>query len=351
MAARRERLLYHTPRLVCTGCCSAERAAVHPHARIARASLAAVLACALLSACGSPAPASSSTQPTSPSRPTTPGSTRTATPAAGAEPSTPATPVHPARAVSGTAPAAALPFPAPIATIPAPKPAKTLTGPRDLAVPMLMYHVIGVAPTGAAHPDLYVTPAEFVAQLRYLSAHGYHVVTLQRAYDFWQGEATLPSKPVIMSFDDGDTPDFTIAAPLMNEVRWPGVLNLIVGKRKLRLKPGIIRALIAAGWEIDSHTMTHTDVPGLGAKQLVYEIAGSRKALQRLYGVPVNFFCYPSGRFDDAAIAEVKAAGYLGATTTRGGLAKPSELYLLRRVRVSAGTSPAGLGALLGDAR
>jgi peptidoglycan/xylan/chitin deacetylase (PgdA/CDA1 family) len=258
---------------------------------------------------------------------------------------------QPTRAVAGSAPAEDLPLPAPIATLPAPKPAKTITGPRDMGVPVLMYHVIGIAPAGAANPDLYVTPDEFVAQLRYLSTHGYHAVTLQQVYDFWHNGGTLPSKPVVLSFDDGDTPDYTIAAPLMKQLDWPGCLNLVVGKKKLRLKPGIIRALIAAGWEIDSHTITHTDVPGLGAERLKKEIAGSRKRLQDLYGVPVNFFCYPSGAFDANAVAAVEAAGYLGATTTRGGLARPGTPFLMRRVRVSGGRSVSSFASLLDDAR
>jgi peptidoglycan/xylan/chitin deacetylase (PgdA/CDA1 family) len=276
--------------------------------------------------------------------------TATGAPAGSLAASAAATPTAPA--VAGTAPADALPLLAPIATIPAPKPAKTLRGGQPLGVPVLMYHVIGTAPAGARNRDLYVPPQEFVAHLTYLSTHGYHVVTLQQVYDFWQSQdATLPSNPVVLSFDDGDSPDFTIAAPLLSELHWPGTLNLIVGRKHLRLKPGIIRALIAAGWEIDSHTMTHTEVAGLGQRRLVREIAGSRRALQRLYGVPVNFFCYPAGRFDAAAVAEVKAAGYLGATTTMGGLARPGDVFLMRRVRVSGGTSARALGVLLSDAR
>ena len=239
----------------------------------------------------------------------------------------------------------------PIATLPAPKPAKLLTGPSDAGVPVLMYHVIGVAPAGAAHPDLYVTPKEFVAQMTYLSTHGYHAVTLQQVWDYWHGASTLPSNPVVISFDDGDTPDFTIVAPLLNELHWPGTLNLIVGKKHLRFPVSIVRALIAAGWEIDSHTMTHTDVPGLSAAKLRYEIAQSRVRLRQLYGVPVNFFCYPSGRFDDNAVAAVKAAGYLGATTTLGGLARPGDPWRMRRVRISGGHSAASFAALLRGAK
>ena len=60
-----------------------------------------------------------------------------------------------------------------------------------------------------------------------------------------------------------------------------------------------------------------------------------------------NFFCYPSGRYDDAVVAAVKAAGYLGATTTNFGLARPQDLYTLARVRVNGGEGARGLAAAL----
>ncbi|MDR3685471.1 MAG: polysaccharide deacetylase family protein [Coriobacteriia bacterium] len=247
---------------------------------------------------------------------------------------------------SGPAPWAAKLLP-PIAGLPDPQPATDITGPRDLGVPILMYHIIGIAPAGAPNPDLYVRQGDFIAQLRYLATNGYHAVTLQQVYDFWHNGGTLPDKPVVLSFDDGDTPDFTVVAPLLNELQWPGVLNLIVGRHKLRFKKPIVRALIKAGWEIDSHTVTHTELPGLSARQLAFEVTGSRKQLQALYHVPVNFFCYPSGRFDAAGVAAVQQAGYLGATTTLGGLARPSQGFLMRRVRVSGGESIASFATLL----
>jgi len=210
-----------------------------------------------------------------------------------------------------------------------------------------MYHVIGISPVGARNPDLYVKQGDFIAQLRYLVLNGYHAVTLQQVYDFWHKGGTLPDKPVVLSFDDGDTADFTVVAPLLDELQWPGILNLIVGRHQLRFKKPIVRALIKAGWEIDSHTVTHTELTGLSAKRLAFEVGDSRKKLQTLYHVPVNFFCYPSGRFDAAAVAAVRKAGYLGATTTLGGLAQPKQGFLMHRVRVSGGESIESFAARL----
>ena len=43
---------------------------------------------------------------------------------------------------------------------------------------------------------------------------GDHVVTLQELYDHWHG-APLPSKPVVVSFDDGFRDQYTRALPTM----------------------------------------------------------------------------------------------------------------------------------------
>jgi peptidoglycan/xylan/chitin deacetylase (PgdA/CDA1 family) len=76
-----------------------------------------------------------------------------------------------------------------------------------------------------------------------------------------------------------------------------------------------------------------------------YDITESRKVLSKRFGVPVNFFCYPSGKFNARAVADVEDAGYLLATTTIDGFAKPSEPFKLRRIRVAGGESLKAFGA------
>ena len=68
--------------------------------------------------------------------------------------------------------------------------------------------------------------------------------------------------------------------------------------------------------------------------------------------MPVNWFCYPSGHYDAAVIAAVKAAGYLGSTTVVPGWARPgSDPYRLPRLRVLGGTSPQALLAQIAAIR
>jgi peptidoglycan/xylan/chitin deacetylase (PgdA/CDA1 family) len=216
-------------------------------------------------------------------------------------------------------------------------------GNRLRPVPILMYHVLSSPPANAPYPDLYVAPAAFRGQVAWLAAHGYRAVTLQRVFDAWRGAATLPAKPVVLTFDDGYLSDVRTA------LHWPGVLNLEVANLKpvWGIRPPGVRKLLAAGWELDAHTLTHPDLTTVDTARLREEVTGSRAAIRKMFHVPVNFFCYPAGRYDDAVIAAVQGAGYLGATTTNYGLARPDDLYTLARVRVSGSDGVKGFAAKL----
>jgi peptidoglycan/xylan/chitin deacetylase (PgdA/CDA1 family) len=231
--------------------------------------------------------------------------------------------------------------------VPVPIPRRRFHGPRlRTPVPVLMYHVIGTPPPSAPYPELFVSRQLFAAQMAGLARAGYHAVTLGRVWQAWHGRAPLPSRPIVLSFDDGYRGDFGAAMPILHRHRWPGVLNLLVAnlhRHGWGLKGWMVRRMIANGWEVDSHTLTHPDLATLSPTRLWQEVHGSRVALRRLFHVPVRFFCYPSGAFDAAVIAAVRRAGYLGATTEIPGLARRSQPYRLARVRVDEGEAPAAL--------
>lgn len=220
--------------------------------------------------------------------------------------------------------------------------------PRALPVPILTYHVIGAAPATAPYPELYVDPAEFRAEIWWLATHGYHGVTLREVYDSWTRGAALPTKPVVVSFDDGHPSHLRIGLPTLSVVGWPGVLNLHIGN----LVPAQVDTLIRAGWEIASHTLTHRDLTTLDAVSLHREVAGSRAWIRGVFDVPVAFFCYPAGRYDARVIHEVRRAGYSGATTTDEGFARPQDgMWTLHRLRVKRSDGVRGLAARLGSRR
>jgi peptidoglycan/xylan/chitin deacetylase (PgdA/CDA1 family) len=208
---------------------------------------------------------------------------------------------------------------------------------HDHPVPILMYHVIADAPAGVAYPELFVRPSDFAAQMSWLAVHGFHAVTLHQVYDYWLHSTPLPKQPIVLSFDDGYLGQDTHAVPVLHKLHWPGVLNLKVDalKSAYALPAWRVRQMLAAGWELDAHTITHPDLTHVDDARLWLEVHGSRVELQRLFHVPVDFFCYPSGRYNTHVVAAVRRAGYLGATTTNYGLAKPRDIYTLGRIRIN----------------
>jgi peptidoglycan/xylan/chitin deacetylase (PgdA/CDA1 family) len=220
---------------------------------------------------------------------------------------------------------------------------------HDAAVPILMYHVIARAPAGAPNPGLFVPPSLFRAQLAWLARNGYHAVSLRRVYDYWTRGRPLPRRPVVVSFDDGYLADLREAMPALRTHGWSGVLNLELNN----VRPGDltafqVRELIRAGWEIDAHTITHPDLRAVGAAQLQREVAGSRSQIRQRFGVPVDFFCYPAGKYDARVVTAVRAAGYRAATTVDFGLASPRDgLFTLKRVRIDPGDGVSGFAAKL----
>jgi peptidoglycan/xylan/chitin deacetylase (PgdA/CDA1 family) len=224
------------------------------------------------------------------------------------------------------------------------------------SVPILMYHVIAPPPAGAPFPGLYVTPSQFSEQMQALHRAGWHAVTLDQLGAHWRSGAPLgPGKPIVLSFDNGYHSQYAQALPILRGFGWVGDENVqLTGLPPSQggLSSTEIQALVNAGWELDTQGLSHADLIALDATALHEQIAATRETLRRRYHVPVNWFCYPSGHYDPTVVAEVKAAGYVGATTVVPGWARSADdPYRLHRLRVLGGTSGAELLSLIEDTR
>jgi peptidoglycan/xylan/chitin deacetylase (PgdA/CDA1 family) len=224
-----------------------------------------------------------------------------------------------------------------------------------VAVPILMYHVINPPPPGAKFPGLYVTREELQAQVNVLAKAGFHSVTMDQMLAAWRGRGSLPSKPIVLSFDNGYQSQYTNALPVLRSVGWVGVENIqLTGLPPSQggMSEAQVRGLVAAGWELDTQGFSHADLIAITPSELHYQVAVARREVQRRYRVVTNWFCYPSGHYNAAVIAEVRAAGYVGSTTVVPGWASSSEdLYRLPRLRVLGGTSPEALLAQIAATR
>ena len=215
-------------------------------------------------------------------------------------------------------------------------------GPAAINVPILTYHYIRV------NPDRYdrmgfalsVTPADFAAQMDWLAQNGYHPITTEDLYAYLQGARGLPSKPVILTFDDGYADFFTTALPILigHDFRAEEyVVSSFVGQPGY-MTAAQVREADRSGIEIGSHTVSHANLAASSTGASWAQITQSKAFLEQLIGHPIVSFCYPSGKFSSAVASQVAAAGYHDATTTRFGYSHTmGDRYVWTRLRVSGG--------------
>ncbi len=95
-------------------------------------------------------------------------------------------------------------------------------------------------------------------------------------------------------------------------------------------------ALVRAGHEIGSHTLSHPILTRLDDEALELEVKHSKSGLERWTGTSIDGFCYPNGDHDERVRERVRAAGYRWACSTIPGRNRaPLELFDVRRIDVT----------------
>jgi peptidoglycan/xylan/chitin deacetylase (PgdA/CDA1 family) len=220
-------------------------------------------------------------------------------------------------------------------------------------VPILMYHYIRVNPEPRDHLgfNLSVAPADFSAQMAFLAAHGFHPINMRDLRDYFLAHRALPSKPVIITLDDGYHDLYTAAYPVLKEHHFKAVAYIIsgfLGGPETVTREQVLE-MEANRIEIGSHTVSHPDLTKLSADELHRQLQDSKLAIEALLGHPVLDFCYPAGQVNPTVLQAVQAAGYETATTTAAGTQhSASDRYTWSRVRVGGGESLAQFAEKLG---
>jgi peptidoglycan/xylan/chitin deacetylase (PgdA/CDA1 family) len=225
---------------------------------------------------------------------------------------------------------------------------------RTARVPILMYHYVSDPPADAdrVRVDLSVTPRRFEEQLRYLKDAGYTCVSLSDLVRYLQEGTPLPPNPVVLTFDDGYVDNYLYAFPLLRQYGFRGTFFVITGfldeQRHGYLSWEQAATMEENGMDVEPHSYTHTDLRGRSVDYLVWQIEGSREAIEAHLHKTAAFFCYPAGRYDAQTIAVLRSAHFQAAVTTNPGSDHTtSGLLELTRVRVHGGDAIEKFGALM----
>lgn len=202
--------------------------------------------------------------------------------------------------------------------------------PKD-GIPVLMYHKIGDPVATSRQKSLWVSAERFEWQMKYLKEHGYQSVTFK---DLTKGE--MPSKPVVITFDDGYLNQYELAFPIMRRWGQKGVFYVVANAiakdnywhdpaqepRIPMMNLAQIKEILQAGMEIGSHTMNHRRLLSIPREEARQEIRQSKISLEKLLEEPMVSFAFPYGNGEDEGdlVSACGDAGYRWAIGIHAGI-------------------------------
>jgi peptidoglycan/xylan/chitin deacetylase (PgdA/CDA1 family) len=208
-------------------------------------------------------------------------------------------------------------------------------------IPILCYHRFAKECTS----QLCAPEEIFDRQMKYLKENGYRVISLEMLQGYLEYKTPLPEKSVIITIDDGYKSVYEVALPILKKYNFTASLfiytDFVAGGSAMTWEQ--IKTVKAAGFEIGSHTISHSDLtvkkPGESdedyTRRITGEIVHSKQILDKKLDQETLFFAFPFGSSNPQVNRICKNAGYtLGLTVNRGGNTFFKDPFLLHRDQI-----------------
>ncbi len=221
----------------------------------------------------------------------------------------------------------------------------TFSIPEGYCVPTLMYHAVGDDLWG--FPELFVSPAELEAQLKYLTENGYTTIHFSdlRAID-------RIKKPVLLTFDDGYLDNYTNLYPLLQKYNCKATIFVItemVGVHERYMTWEQAKEMADSGLvSIQSHTATHPNLDELTREEQLLELTeSSRTIAEHLYRIPY-VLCYPTGRYNNDTLELMNGLYSFGLKMAGNQYTTGEDPLLIDRWYIPRGLHPGTFGDMVG---
>jgi hypothetical protein len=214
-------------------------------------------------------------------------------------------------------------------------------------VPILCYHHIREAKPGDSEnmKSYSVSPSSFASQMKALSDSGFSSILPDQLYDYLVNNAELPSKPVMITFDDTDGEQYSIGATEMQKYGFKGVffiMTVAINRPRYMTKEQI-KNLSDSGHVIAAHTWDHHMVTKYQGTDWDIQFSNPKKLLETITGKPMKYFAYPFGLWNKAAIPELEDRGYQMAFILSTKRDSTEPLHTIRRMIVPGTWSTNGM--------
>jgi len=224
--------------------------------------------------------------------------------------------------------------------------AKTILARKQ--VPILCYHQVrNWKPTdGKVGKDYIVEIQNFKDQMKMLADSGYHTILPDQLYAYLNTGAALPSKPIMLTFDDTDEDQFTVVRPTLDKLGYKAVYFIMTvsigrkGKFVNYMSKEQIKQLADEGNVIGSHTYDHKNFKKYAGKDWEEQLDKPTKKLEEITGKKMTEFAYPFGLWNAAGIPELKKRGFRMAFQLSTKRDEKDPLFTIRRIIASGYWSP-----------
>jgi peptidoglycan/xylan/chitin deacetylase (PgdA/CDA1 family) len=163
--------------------------------------------------------------------------------------------------------------------------------------------------------------------------------------DYVTRGGALPSKPVLITFDDGAESVRSRALPILQEHGFPATLFVTIDPdawifshgpdAQPRLSDEAIRELDRAGVTIGSHAVSHRPLQAMTGAAVEEELQESKRYLEEVIGGPVRYFGVPLNYYGEKVRKAAVTAGYTAVCTSDSGVIHgDSDPFHLRRLNV-----------------
>ncbi len=190
---------------------------------------------------------------------------------------------------------------------------------QSLKIPILVYHHVRDAkpyPKTTWSWKMSASPSTFEAQMKWAEDHGYTAVTMDTLVGILQGRIAGPEKPFVITFDDNNLTQYTVALPVLEKHHQIAVFYIItsrIGAGGLMSADQILD-LDRRGMDIESHTVTHRVLTALPVSEIDKELLDSRNTLQALLAHEVRHLAYPGTSHNKTVRERMAAMGYVTGT-------------------------------------
>jgi peptidoglycan/xylan/chitin deacetylase (PgdA/CDA1 family) len=209
-----------------------------------------------------------------------------------------------------------------------------------------MYHSVDDSSDRAC-----VRPQRFEEQIAYLKKAGYHAVNLDAVYSYLTGETSLPTKIVVITFDDGFRDNMENAYPVLKRYGMCFTIFLptdhIGLSNRWNAAEGVPQRQLLTWEEIrllandplvcfSAHSCSHPKLTHIPVKQVRDELSRSKKIIEDHLSRQCYHMAYPYGDFNEAVCHIAMETGFHTACTMRWGHNRSGcDLFALYRIGIS----------------